>query len=261
MSATSFSRVLRAGLLALAEGQRPRTTQGRDLEARLRGVATTLRADLDRIRDDEWESASARKAAAARVIEAAQRKVKLLEGELTKLEQSWHGGEGKVADVVDQLEARVNPLRLRLLERHAARLEKMSTTDQQAALAEAVRTRNEDLLLAGRLAGVTGAKSFLEDYAVGPTAAEEARNLSSDWLAMRQAHDALTIGTNEMLQRPDEMLSAAAFASPEERLAVCAGGLSAFVEVASKLSANAFEAASKQAPIGDVSLNTTEVAG
>lgn len=260
MSATSFSRVLRAGLLALAEGQRPRTTQGRDLEARLRGVATSLRAELDRVRDEEWESASARKAAASRVIESASRKVTLLENELTKLEQSWHGNEGKVSDIVDQLEARVTPLRLRLLERHAARLEKMSVTDQQSAMADAVRTRNEDLLLAGRIAGVIGAKGFLEDYAVGPAAAEEARNLSSDWLAMRQAHDALRIGTTEMSQRPDEMLSAAAYASPEERLAVCAGGLSAFVEVASRLSANAFEAASKQAPIGDVSLNS-QVAG
>lgn len=243
---TSFSRITRSGMLVMAEGQKPRSIAGRTLEERLRGVVVGLRQQLDGIRDEAWENMTARQQAAAKVVAFHHKRLDNLEVEMQRLEEAWHAAESKVVNITDQLERRITPIRMRLLERQAEGLAKVSTEQMTKMLRDAVAQRDEDLILAARLAGRAGAKEALECFAVGEAPAREARDLASDFLALRQAHDSLRWGLKEMAVDPASHLDARAHATPEERLSVLHAGLGALVEIQDKLAAKRREEAQVQ---------------
>lgn len=264
----------RVGQLVLAEGQRPRSLAGRSLEEKLRGIATGLRQQLDGVRDEKWDNQSARQRAAAQIVAAQHRRLDFLEAELSRLEEAWHAKESQVANVVHQVEARVTPVRMRVLERLADQLSRLPADEMQRTMQAAVAGKDEDIILASVIAGRPGAREALEQFCVGKEHAREARDLAGDHLALRQAHDALRLGLREMERDPASHLPANAFASPEERLSVLSGGLSAIVTIQSALATAARQqqedqaaakpattASPEQQALADASVPETKAAG
>lgn len=243
---TTFARIARSGVLCVAQGQRPRSAAGRALEERMRGIGSTLRQQLDAVRDEKWESQTARQTAAAKVIQFHHKRLDLVETELSRLEEQWHAQESRVANVVHQVEARVSPVRMRVLDRRAEQLVRLPAEEMQKILSAAVAGKDEDTLIAAVIAGKLGAREALEAYCVGPDAAREARDLAGDHLALRQAHDALRLGLREMERDPASHLPANAHASPEEKLSVLSGGLSAIVTIQDALARKNREQAIEQ---------------
>lgn len=228
---TTFGRIARSGVVAVAEAYRPQTQQGVFVLDKLHAVARQLRHGFERITADEYHSEAAKKQAAERHVQETLRAAQRVGHEVARLNEASEQATGKLHAAVDRLERGVTMVAARRLERIGEQLRRMKGPELARALTEAAVKRDSDVLLAAHAEGLHGAREALENYLVGQPEADQARALAREALTLQQAHQLLVLGVESIAVKPQEWVDDRTRARPEEVLSVASGGPAAFLEV------------------------------
>lgn len=228
---TSFGRILRSGMVAVADAHRPTSTRGQFVLDKLQAVAKATRAGYERIVADEYVSRAAREQAAAAHIAGVQRSMSLVRNEVDRIRAEAEAAQDQLAAAVGRVESGVTMVGARRLERLGKRLLALPEGDLQRELTRAQVERDVDVLLAAAMEGIRGSKEQLEHYAAGREVAEATRQLAREALVLEQAAQVMSLGLDGMAAQPHAWIENSSQARPEERLSVIAGGVGAFLEV------------------------------
>lgn len=228
---TTFGRIARSGVVAVAEAHKPRTDQGLFVLDKLKAVARQLRHGFERITEEGYVSEAAKQQAAQRHVADTLKAVQRVGNEVARLNAESEQAMGKLHGEVDRLERQVTMVAARRLERIGNQLRSLKGPELQRALTEAAVRRDPDVLLAAHAEGLHGSREALENYLVGQPEAEHARALAREALALQQAHQLLALGVETMNVKPHEWIDNRSLARPEEVLSVLSGGPAAFIEV------------------------------
>lgn len=228
---TSFSRILRSGMVPIAEAFQPTSDKGRFVADKLRVLGRKTRDGFDAIIRDKYESEAARRRAAESHVADVAKTARMIAAEVDRLQREASEQQDMVDGAIATLERNLTPLAIHRMEKRAQALAMMPPTQLRKVLDGAKVARDLDTLMAAWSENLQGAREAIADYAVGSERAQRAVDLQRDALTLSQAFQLMQLGVEQMATKPDSWVPDTSGARPEERLAVANAGALAFLEV------------------------------
>lgn len=228
---TTFSRVLRSGLVPVAEAFRPTSERGSFVYDKLKAIGNMTRNGFAKLLQEGYESAGARRRDAAKLVADLSQAFNRVGHEVDRLTREADEARDLVDGALTNIERGLTPLQLKRIERRSESLRGLSGPALRKVLDAAVIARDVDTLVAAYAENLEGGRQALAAFAVGEHRAQVAVELQRDALVLQQAHKCMVLGLQGMQNKPEEWMPETTGARPEERLAVLAAGSMGFFEV------------------------------